>query len=41
MHRKGEKCIEIFGREKPLGRLSHRWEDNLKILRKLGVGVWP
>jgi hypothetical protein len=25
--------------KRPLGRLRHRWEDNIKIFRKWDVGV--
>jgi hypothetical protein len=41
-HSGGERCLQgLVGRPKgkrPLGRLRHRWEDNIKMdLREIGI----
>jgi hypothetical protein len=41
-HGGGERCFQsLVGRPKgkrPLGRLRHRWEDNIKLdLREIGI----
>jgi len=43
-YRRGERCKDCFGREtegkRPLGRPSHRWENNIKMdLQEIGMGV--
>jgi hypothetical protein len=33
--------VEAPDEQRPLGRPSHRWEDNIKMeLQKLDVGAW-
>ena len=39
--RRGEVLVGKAEGERPLGRLRHRWEDNIKMdLQEVGCGVW-
>jgi len=42
MHRRSERCIQYFGwktyKAEPLGRISCRWEDNIRM--DLKVILW-
>jgi len=34
-----ERCLQGFGRERPLGRSWRRWEENIKMyLQEVGCG---